>query len=246
MFGLFEEGDEDLNDDGILLELLNVRHSLQRESLSSNVRDPTLDQSSEDRVVLDDPFLVDENELFDDEGSVVTEVSSGFETWIEQLCYVCRDVITNRLSVFAGDNGPEGSDESFIAESSEEEVGRIGRMKAKEFGERCGKAARLELLEQPFDVDNHLDYVLQVHSGGGMRKEVEDVDDSGHNFEFSIVRGLFGGCSENVAWYCETTEVIDQLLTNLDLEVIRQEFEETSETLSTQIDQLAVGSRREE
>lgn len=43
MFGLFEERDEDLNDDGILLELLNVRHSLQRESLSTNIRDPTLD-----------------------------------------------------------------------------------------------------------------------------------------------------------------------------------------------------------
>lgn len=191
MFGLFEERDEDLNDDGILLELLNVRHSLQRESLSTNIRDPTLDQPSENPIVLDDPCLVDEDELFDDEGTVESEIFSSSETGIEQLCNVRRDVITNRLSVFARDDRSEGSDESFIAESSEEEVGRIGRMKAKEFGERSGKAARLELLEQSFDVDNHLDYVLQIHSCSGMRKKVEDIDDSGHHFEFSIVRGLF-------------------------------------------------------
>lgn len=120
-----------------------------------------------------------------------SEIFSSSETRIEQLCDVRRDVITNRLSVFARDDRSEGSDESFIAESSEEEVGRIGRMKAKEFGERSGKAARLELLEQSFDVDNHLDYVLQIHSCSGMRKKVEDIDDSGHHFEFSIVRGLF-------------------------------------------------------
>jgi len=190
MFCLFEERDEDFNHDGVLLELLNVRKSLHRESLSSNVRDPSLNEPSENLVVLDDPFLVVKDELFDDESCMVSEVSSSFEARFEELRQVRGDMISNRLSVFAKDDCSEGWNESFVVEASEEEVGGFTRVKSDEFRERSGEDARLKLLEKSLDVDDHLDDIFEVLTCGGSRKKVEDVDDRCHNFEFSIFRRL--------------------------------------------------------
>ncbi|PAK71642.1 hypothetical protein B8W95_13540, partial [Staphylococcus pasteuri] len=61
--------------------------------------------------------------------------------------------------------------------------------------------------------------------------EVEDVDDRRHDLELTVFGRLLGGGAEDVGGYGETPEVVDELLADLDLEVVRQKLEKAGEPL---------------
>ena len=99
---------------------------------------------------------------------MVAELAVLLEARGEELVCVFRDVVANRFAVLGGDDSAESRHEPFFAEAAEEKQRRLLRVKGEELGQRLREDARLELLEQPFDGDDHLDDVLEVLSGGGV------------------------------------------------------------------------------
>lgn len=233
---------EDVQNDGVLAELLELELAFRHDSMPPSIRDPPSDELGQGGLAANDPVGLGRDQLRHDGRRVEGQVATGCEARLEQLRRRLRDVRSNRSCVFGREDAAEGPNAAVVVESFEEERRRLLGVVAKELCERVAEGARLELLEVALDLGRELEDVVDVDFGGGMGEEVEDVDDGGHDLDLAVLRGLPRRGSNDVAGDGEVVEVVDELVADLDLEVVRQELEEACEPLQTRERQpLVVG-----